>query len=406
MGLGLRYTAGSVVAACALTVSGVVLLSGTGPDPDTWIVSTEQSRYVPQSFDAGQDWAQAEPLIGFPQSTVPRVTAAPPAPGPAHEHPNLPVVRRLGVGSETIPATVLAAYRMAADRLTRDDPSCSMRWQVLAGIGKVESGHAGGGRVTEHGDAVPRILGPVLNGVGPIAAISDHDNGRWDLDPTWDRAVGPMQFIPGTWALFGVDGSGDGTADPNNVFDAAVSAGRYLCVGESEVGTSAGLAAALRRYNNSAAYVATVMSWIDAYDNGTTVSAVDAGAGSDPSSTPGSTPLMSASPTPTPSATPSPTASPTPAPSPTPSASPSPSPTPSVTPSPSPTTPAPPTSSPTPTPTPTPTLTPCPTPTPTPSPTPTPDPTDTPTPVPTPTDSPTPTPTPSPTPTGCAVPDP
>ena len=68
-----------------------------------------------------------------------------------------------------------------------DDPSCGMRWQVLAGIGKVESGHARGGSLTAAGDAVPRILGPVLNGVGAVvtgvvllvvAATKAHE-GAW-----------------------------------------------------------------------------------------------------------------------------------------------------------------------------------------------------------------------------------
>jgi hypothetical protein len=268
-----------------------------------------------------------------------------------------------------------------------------MRWQVLAGIGKVESGHARGGSLTAAGDAVPRILGPVLNGVGSVAAISDHDDGRWDLDPRWDRAVGPMQFIPGTWALFGVDGSGDRIADPNNVFDATLSAGRYLCVGESEVRTSAGLSAALRRYNNSAAYVATVTSWIHAYDNGTAMPADDAGPGAGAAGSSSASPLPPSTSTPVPSTTS--------AASPTPSGTPmqSPTPTPSPTPTQSPTqTPAP-TASPT-----TPTPTPCPTPSATPTPTDTPTATPTPTPTPTPTVTPSPTATPTPTPTGCVTP--
>ncbi|HEX2361602.1 MAG TPA: lytic murein transglycosylase [Jiangellaceae bacterium] len=395
MKTGLRYTAGAVAAACALALFGVPLLPGSGPDPNTWIVSTESARYAPQSFQVSRDFAQAEPLIGIPESTVPRIAAPPGIPGPTDDRSSLPVVRRTAVGSQSIPATVLAAYRAAAERIAQDDPSCGMRWQVLAGIGKIESGHAGNGRVTAEGDAVPRILGPVLDGAGPVAAISDHDDGRWDLDSAWDRAVGPMQFIPGTWALFGVDGSGDGIADPNNVFDATLSAGRYLCVGDSEVATSTGLATALRRYNNSAAYVATVMSWINAYDSGNAVPADDAGAGSERDDS-------SSSPSPTLTPTPEPTSTGTPTPTPLPSPTPTVSPTPSA----SPTTPTRTPTSPASTQTPSSSASPCPTPSPSPSPTPTPTPTGspTPTPTPTPTDSPTPTPTPSPTPTGCAAP--
>jgi membrane-bound lytic murein transglycosylase B len=402
---GLRYTAGAVAATCALTLCGVALLPGSDPNPNTWIVAMESASYAPQSFQVSQDFAQAEPLIGIPESTVPRIAAPPVTPSPADDRSSLPVVRRTAVGAQSIPATVLAAYRAAAERIAQDDPSCGMRWQVLAGIGKIESSHAGNGRVTAEGDAVPRILGPVLDGAGPVAAISDHDDGRWDLDPAWDRAVGPMQFIPGTWALFGVDGSGDGIADPNNVFDATLSAGRYLCVGDSEVATSTGLATALRRYNNSAAYVATVMSWINAYDNGNAVPADDVGAGSERDDS-SSSPSPTLTPTPEPASTGTPT--PTSLPSPTPTGSPTP------TPSASPTTPTPTPTSPTPTPTPSAPPCPSPSPSPTPSPTPTPTPTASPTPTatptanptPTPTSSPTPTPTPSPTPTGCAAPTP
>jgi hypothetical protein len=402
VGHWLRQATGAVAGGCLLTVSAVAL-PGANPDRDTWIVSTDDSEYAPQSFLAvGQDWEQAEPLLGMPEMTIPSISTPPASPTSPDDGSAPPVIHRLGVGSQSIPATVLAAYRMAAQRLTEDDSSCGMRWQVLAGIGKVESGHAGGGRVTADGDAVPRILGPVLNGVGSVAAISDHDDGRWDLDSVWDRAVGPMQFIPGTWALFGIDGSGDGTADPNNVFDAALSAGHYLCVGTSEVRTAEGLAAALRRYNNSASYVATVMSWIIAYDNGTAVAADDAGADSDPGTDPAQPPSTTvtrpptAAPGPTPSSTPSPSSAESPSPSPTLTPSPTPTATPSPTPTPSP--------SPTDPDSPTPPPTSCPSATPTPSPTDTATPTPTPTSTPTPTPTDTPTPTPSPTPTECTDP--
>jgi hypothetical protein len=385
--MGLRNTAGAVAAACLLSLVSAALLPGSGGEGDTWIVSTEATEpVVPLSFEPSQDWAQAEPLIGMPQTVSP-------SSGQGEDRTSLPVARRVPIDAQSIPATVFAAYRKAADRMGVDDPSCGMRWQVLAGIGKVESGHARGGSLTAAGDAVPRILGPVLNGVGSVAAISDHDDGRWDLDPRWDRAVGPMQFIPGTWALFGVDGSGDRIADPNNVFDATLSAGRYLCVGESEVRTSAGLSAALRRYNNSAAYVATVTSWIQAYDNGTAMPADDAGPGAGAAGSSSASPLPPSTSTPIPSTTSA--ASPTPSGTPTQSPTPTPSPTPTQSPT---QTPAP-TASPT-----TPTPTPCPTPSATPTPTDTPTATPTPTPTPTPTVTPSPTATPTPTPTGCVTP--
>ncbi len=49
------------------------------------------------------------------------------------------------------------------------------------------------------------------------------------VTPTYDRAVGPMQFLPGTWGRWGSDGDRDGVSDPQDVDDAALAAARYLC---------------------------------------------------------------------------------------------------------------------------------------------------------------------------------
>ena len=130
-----------------------------------------------------------------------------------------------------IAGTVLAAYQKAANDLALAQPNCGITWPLLAGIGKVESAHASGGRVDAAGVTRGKILGPVLDGGPGMAAISDTDQGAYDGDTKWDRAVGPMQFIPGTWKAFGADGNGDGVKDPHNIFDAARAAGDYLCSG-------------------------------------------------------------------------------------------------------------------------------------------------------------------------------
>ncbi len=124
-----------------------------------------------------------------------------------------------------IPGTVLAAYQRAANELGATMPGCHITWPLLAGIGKVESGHASGGKVEANGNTRGKILGPVLDGGPGMAAITDTDQGLYDGNTAWDRAVGPMQFIPGTWKAFGADGNADGVKDPHNVFDAARSAG-------------------------------------------------------------------------------------------------------------------------------------------------------------------------------------
>jgi hypothetical protein len=166
-----------------------------------------------------------------------------------------------------IPATVLAAYRKAAARLQASDPGCRLSWEMLAGVGKVESGHAWGGLVTSRGDTVRPILGPRLDG-SRYAAISDTDGGRLDGDTEWDRAVGPMQFIPSSWEHFASDGNADGMRNPHNVVDAALASGVYLCVGRGDLSRSDDLHEALYRYNHSTPYVQTVYAWILAYRQG------------------------------------------------------------------------------------------------------------------------------------------
>jgi hypothetical protein len=183
--------------------------------------------------------------------------------------PTVPLPPRIE-GELGIPQIVLDAYRQAETSLTDADPSCHLRWQMLAGVGRVETNHANDGRVYADGTTFTPILGPVLDGDG-YPAIPDTDDGIFDGDTVWDRAVGPMQFIPGTWAAVGVDGNADGKADPHNVFDAALSAGRYLCAGSVDLADRDQLVEALLRYNHSPEYVTLVLAWIDGYTAGQVV---------------------------------------------------------------------------------------------------------------------------------------
>ncbi|MEU5836564.1 lytic transglycosylase domain-containing protein [Streptomyces diacarni] len=174
-----------------------------------------------------------------------------------------------GSGDESgIPASVLKAYKDAAKSLASRTPGCGLRWELLAGIGKVESGQARGGAVDKDGTTLRPILGPVLNGAG-FANIKDTDGGRWDGDTRYDRAVGPMQFIPSTWDRWGADGNGDGRKDPNNVYDAALAAGQYLCADGRDLSAKADLDRAILSYNNSDAYLRTVLAWFAYYREGT-----------------------------------------------------------------------------------------------------------------------------------------
>ncbi|WP_409185013.1 lytic transglycosylase domain-containing protein [Amycolatopsis sp. VS8301801F10] len=182
-----------------------------------------------------------------------------PVPLPAYDLPDGP----LG-----IPATALVAYRHAADVLGREQPGCHIDWALIASIGRIESNHARGGYVDAAGTTLQPILGPQLNGTGPYAAIPDTDHGVLDQDPVWDRAVGPFQFIPATWRSYAADGNGDGKADPGNLFDASLAAARYLCSGGLDLANPDQLRTAIYRYNNSDAYVTTVILWAEAYRKG------------------------------------------------------------------------------------------------------------------------------------------
>ncbi|MFF6979253.1 lytic transglycosylase domain-containing protein [Streptomyces sp. NPDC008343] len=173
-----------------------------------------------------------------------------------------------GASEAGIPATVLDAYKRAQAALQQAKPGCNLPWELLAAIGKVESGQARGGRVNADGTTISPILGPQLNGNG-FANISDTDNGAYDGDSSYDRAVGPMQFIPSTWEWAGRDGNDDGKKDPNNIYDAALAAGHYLCRFGWDLSTQGDLDRAILSYNNSRDYLNLVMRWLEYYRKGT-----------------------------------------------------------------------------------------------------------------------------------------
>jgi murein DD-endopeptidase MepM/ murein hydrolase activator NlpD len=92
-----------------------------------------------------------------------------------------------------------------------------------------------------------------------VALIRDTDNGRLDGDRIYDRAVGPFQFIPSTWALF--ERSVGETRNPHYVPDAVQAVVWHLC----PTGTLTDLAAAIFRYNRSQTYVDKVLDWAERY---------------------------------------------------------------------------------------------------------------------------------------------
>jgi membrane-bound lytic murein transglycosylase B len=168
-----------------------------------------------------------------------------------------------------LPSAALRAYRHAA-RTVEATSGCSIPWTLLAGIGRVESDHGRYGGSVLGNDGVPRpaIIGVALNGAGAVAAIRDTDNGRFDGDRTWDRAVGPMQFIPATWRIWGADGNADGIRDPQNIEDAALAAAGYLCARGRDLSRADDLRAAVLSYNHSQRYLSTVLGIVQAVTSG------------------------------------------------------------------------------------------------------------------------------------------
>lgn len=169
-------------------------------------------------------------------------------------------------GALGIPGIALKAYRNAERMMAAAYPTCGISWNLLAGIGRIESGHVNGGATDARGTAVRPIYGPALDGTlaGNEVIVAAAQSGR----VTYARAMGPMQFLPGTWARYASDGDGDGKAEVQNVFDATLAAARYLCSGGLNLRDQSQVMTAILRYNNSVAYARNVLGWAAAYATG------------------------------------------------------------------------------------------------------------------------------------------
>lgn len=173
------------------------------------------------------------------------------------------------VDAGLLPEIALRAYMRAEELAPHLDHGCIVRWQILAGIARVESDHGryGGATTRADGTVHPPIIGIALDGSSGVARLTDTDDGDLDHDPVWDRAVGPFQFIPSSWRIFGRDANADGRADPHNLFDAAAAAARHLCMSApGDYTDRTRLSKALLAYNRSRAYVEHVLHWIEVYD--------------------------------------------------------------------------------------------------------------------------------------------
>ncbi|WP_052751446.1 lytic transglycosylase domain-containing protein, partial [Mycolicibacter arupensis] len=206
---------------------------------------------------SGRSSGPAVVAVPRPQTNLRVAAGAPSAP---------PAAVVYAPGTLGIPSTALAAYRNAEQQMSVAAPECGISWNLLAGIGRIESGHANGGATDARGNVLQPIYGPALDGTlpGNEVIVASDAPGR----VVYARALGPMQFLPGTWSRYAADGDGDGRADPQNVYDATLAAARYLCSGGMNLREQSQVLTAILRYNNSMAYAENVMGWAAAYATG------------------------------------------------------------------------------------------------------------------------------------------
>lgn len=241
------------------TIAPLVLAGAVGANAPRFPTSTTATRSAPTPSVAVKATPSGPAMVPVRRRPTGRHIAAGTSPGPSIELTN--AVDTLG-----IPAIAMSAYRNAEQKMAASDPGCGISWAVLAGIGRIESRHANGGTTDGHGTAVRPIYGPALDGTlpGNDVIVQSNAGGR----VSYARAVGPMQFLPGTWARYAADGDGDGVADPQNLYDSALAAARYLCSGGPNLRDQSQVMAAILRYNNSASYARNVLGWAAAYATG------------------------------------------------------------------------------------------------------------------------------------------
>ena len=162
-----------------------------------------------EASDGGSAFAPG----GAPTLANPTTTFAPFGPAPIG-------VTDFAIGSFEIPPLLLPVYQACGTQY--DIP-----WEVLAAINKVET------------------------------------NFGTDLGPSSAGAEGWMQFLPSTWATWGVDANGDGRSDPYNPVDAICAAARYLAA----AGGAKDISKAVFAYNHADWYVREVLSDAQNYES-------------------------------------------------------------------------------------------------------------------------------------------
>ncbi|HEU4515213.1 MAG TPA: lytic murein transglycosylase [Nocardioidaceae bacterium] len=266
-----RRVRGPLSAVLALALAPVVAVASAPSTPAAHVGASAQPEpaFTEDPFEHNADYysvAQAAVLSAGPA----RISRSRDGKGEEKLSPKGRLWEVSELGDNGLPKAAEKAYRRAAAQIALSDPGCQLPWTLLAGIGRVESDHGryGGARLGADGYSRPRIIGVQLNGAGPVAAIRDTDDGRLDGDRKWDRAVGPMQFIPSTWEFAARDGDDDGRMSPHDLDDAAAAAASYLCSGSGSLLYPSTQAAAIYRYNQDEYYVALVQAFEVGYRTG------------------------------------------------------------------------------------------------------------------------------------------
>ncbi|MFI6760413.1 lytic murein transglycosylase [Micromonospora sp. NPDC050417] len=236
--------------------------------------------HTPPSRDSahGSQTDPGAPVAGQPSGPAPTAGAGLPGTGlPGTGLPGVPPTARpadvlAGWAAQTSARTgvtpiAMQAYGYAELVLAQTTPSCKLSWTTLAAIGFIESGHgtANSNKVDAKGASTPGVIGLPLDGTENRMRIMDTDRGVLDGDAIYDRAVGPMQFIPTTWQESGVDADNDGVKNPQDIDDAALAAGNYLCKGNRNLSVAEDWWNAILSYNDVRIYAQDVFNKANEY---------------------------------------------------------------------------------------------------------------------------------------------